>query len=184
LNKKKFYAIIGVLVVLFSSFVLVYASVWTPDDMAAYMQNIGRHKIYQTNWILYNEIGPQLDDIQTELDKTTQMLASYSDSFVTSTLGTHDIIYIHSDKPAIYHITIQLWQAGTEDNIHLGCKPVSGVLSWREQFKDDDYTTVTITGFGTALAYTNNDDNINVIGAYYNIIVQGEGSTEITIYEY
>jgi hypothetical protein len=60
LQKKKFYAIIGISVIVLSSFALVYAATWTPDDMAVYMQNIGRHKIYQTNWILYNEIGPKM----------------------------------------------------------------------------------------------------------------------------
>jgi hypothetical protein len=71
LQKKKFYAILGISVIVLSSFALVYAAAWTPDDMAAYMQNIGRHKIYQTNWILYNQIDPKIDTI---LDHSEQDL--------------------------------------------------------------------------------------------------------------
>ena len=59
--KKKKQALVGlgVVCVLLASFALVYAA-WTPEQMANYMFNIGRHKIYQTNWILYNEIGPKM----------------------------------------------------------------------------------------------------------------------------
>ena len=60
LSKKQFLAVAGVVCVVVASLtVLVYAA-WDPQDMANYMFNIGRHKIYQTNWILYNEIGPKM----------------------------------------------------------------------------------------------------------------------------
>jgi hypothetical protein len=76
-KKKKFYALLGVVCVVFASFAVVYAATWTPDQMADYMYNIGRHKIYQTNWILYNEIGPQVEEIfdSLTLDVQIQTLA-------------------------------------------------------------------------------------------------------------
>ena len=67
-RKKQVLAIAGVACIVFASFaVLVYAA-WTPDDMANYMFNIGRHKIYQTNRILYNKIGPIVDVIDEKID--------------------------------------------------------------------------------------------------------------------
>jgi hypothetical protein len=67
MQKKKFYTILGIMVITLSSFGLVYATVWTPDEMAAYMYNIGRHKIYQTNYILYQKISPQLDSMESDI---------------------------------------------------------------------------------------------------------------------
>jgi len=59
-KRKQVLSVLAVCSIMFASFALVYAVAWTPDDMAVYMQNVGRHKIYQTNWILYNEIGPKM----------------------------------------------------------------------------------------------------------------------------
>ena len=69
LRKKQVLAVVGIVSVVVASLtVLVYAA-WTPDQMANYMFNIGRHKIYQTNWILYNDIDPKVDDIKYAIDK-------------------------------------------------------------------------------------------------------------------
>jgi hypothetical protein len=50
------------------------------------MQNIGRHKIYQTNWILYNQIDPNVDEIKSMMG-TSGLLGDSWGASKTDTTG-------------------------------------------------------------------------------------------------
>ena len=109
--KKKIQVLVGLgaVCVLLASFALVYAA-WTPEQMAAYMGNIGRHKIYQTNWILYNEIGPKMGQ---------GMVGQFKEGTYTTKVGVADYIweYKPGGKPKKLSLYVNLVNMHNGDDI-------------------------------------------------------------------
>lgn len=88
--------ILGWVIAVSVSFLYVFApSPWTTQDMVDYMYNVGKHKIWQTNWILYNEIHPKVDDID---EKMGQGLVGEWDKDSIDTI-------LHLEKPIWFYET-------------------------------------------------------------------------------
>ena len=134
-------------------------------------------------------IDTKVNDVQTDLGKTTMMLGSYSGSFESPTPGTGNVIEITSSKPAIYTVTVHLWLKDAGDQVSPNHAPVKWTWAATNFFGQqvaaapvEADRTFTLAGYGVALAY--NDVGPGNLWVAYSIVVQGEKGTEVKIGEW
>lgn len=90
----------------------VYAA-WTPEDMADWMNNIGRHKIWGTHYIVKNEIKPAVEQIEAMLTGE-----SYTHSFIFNTAETQEwIIPVFPAHPNAFSLWADITTMNEGDTI-------------------------------------------------------------------
>ena len=133
-------------------------------------------------------IDTKVDDVQTDLEKTTQMLGSFSGHFESLAAAGSGVITnakITSDKPALFTVSINAWLKDPGDVVWVAQAPNKwfwATMVDQPIMPGNSDGTFTISGYGVSITYYNKDpSNLEVT---YCIIVQGEKGTEVKIGEW
>ena len=80
LKRKQVLTVVSVVCVIAISLTGLYvrAATWTQEDMADWMYNVGRHKIWGIHYIVKNEIKPAVEQIEAMLTGESTRIPSSS----------------------------------------------------------------------------------------------------------
>ena len=158
-------------------------SPWTTQDMVDWMYNVGRHKIWMTNYIVRNEIKPTVDDID---EKMGQGLVGEWEKGNATTVG-HGLkglwtYIVPTDNPKKVSFWINLKEMSDGDTIQVGVQyDTDADGSW--EVVDDTPTREFLWNFANDQTFDGKliIDELPVATSLYVSVYQGAG-TSFTIY--